>query len=174
MPRFVGNPFNYAPYVVVQGIQIWAIRRPEFLGPKHINIESQFWTNKDTKIICHIFNVYDLYRRFSSAIRRIVGSLTQSTPIFATIVLDPPKSALELFRQLRGSLWCVLSSDSSSPAYWNFCWTVLKSYTLSQRHKRLISGIQRTKLFPLLSAQREGPSRLFDYTPHLVSTSRLF
>jgi len=40
----------------------------------------------------------------------------------------------------------------------------------------LISGIQKTELFPLLNAQREGIRwlRLFDYTPHLISTSRLF
>jgi len=52
---------------------------------------------------------------------------------------------------------------------------LLKPYILSQCHKRLISGIQRTELFPLLNTQREGLrwSRLFDYTPHLVSTAAI-
>ena len=93
--------------------------------------------------------------------RRIVDSLTpqQSILIFATITLGHPKSGLETFRgldSLRGSSRCVLSSDSSSLAYWNLRWIVLKPYILPQRHKRLISSIQKTKLFLLLSAQRVG------------------
>jgi len=93
----------------------------------------------------------------------------------ATIILNP-KSALEPFQRLQRSLRCILSSDSSSLAYWNLRWTVLKSYIFPQRHKWLISSIQRTELFPLLSTQREDFrwSRLFDYTSHLVSTSRPF
>jgi len=77
------------------------------------------------------------------------------------------------------SLWrssrCVLSSDSSSLAYWNLRWTVLKPYILPQRHKRLILGIQ-IELFPLLSVQPKGLRwlRLIEYTLHLVSTSRPF
>jgi len=121
--------------------------------------------------ICRIFNVYELYRRSSSAIQRIVDSLTPT--IDANFHNDCPGSSeisLEPFQQLRGFSRCVLSSDSSSLAYWNqnLRWIVLKPYILSQCHKRLISSIQRTELFPLLSAQCEGLqwSRLFDYTPH--------
>jgi len=48
--------------------------------------------------ICPIFNVYDLYRKSSSAIRRTVASLTpQSMLIFATIALGYPKSRLSFF-----------------------------------------------------------------------------
>ena len=63
----------------------------------------------------------------------------QSMLIFATIILDHPKSALEPFQ--RGSSRYVFSNDSSSLAYWNLRWTVLKSYILPQRHKWLISSI---------------------------------
>jgi len=77
-------------------------------------------------------------RQFDALLARLYQ---QSMLIFATIALSP-KSALKLF-QWR-SLWCVLSSDSSSLAYWNLRWTVLKPYILSQCHKRLILGIQRT------------------------------
>jgi len=92
------------------------------------------------------------------------------------IVLGHLKSALQPFQRLRRFSRCVLSSDSSSVAYWNLRWTILKPYILPQR---LISSIQRTELFPLLSAQREDlrwsrPSIIFDYIPHLVSTSRPF
>lgn len=38
MSRLVGHSFNDAPHVVVQQIQIWTVRRPEFLGPKHVHI----------------------------------------------------------------------------------------------------------------------------------------
>ena len=108
-------------------------------------------------------------RQFDTMLTRLHQ---QSMLIFATIALDHPKSAFEPFQWL-GYLRCVLSSNSSSLAYWNLRWTILKPYILSQRHKWLISGIQRTELFPLLSAQREGLrwSRLFDYILHLVSTS---
>ena len=95
----------------------------------------------------------------------------QSTLIFATIALGHPKSTLESFQRLRGFSRCVFLSDSFSLTYWNLHWTVLKLYILLQHHNRLISGIQRTELFPLLSVQREGLrwSRLFDHIPHLVS-----
>ena len=67
--------------------------------------------------ICRIFNVYDLYRRSSSTIRHIVGSLT---PTFDTnfrkdcpgFAKDCPKSALESFQRLRGSSRYVLLSES--------------------------------------------------------------
>ena len=42
----LGDFFNYSSYVVIQGIQIWAVKRSEFLGSKHIDVwlfESQFW-----------------------------------------------------------------------------------------------------------------------------------
>jgi len=76
------------------------------------------------------------------------------------------KSAFEPFQWLR----CVLSSDSFSLAYSLDC---SKAYILSQCHKRL--SIPRSKLFLLLSAQREGLwwSRHFD-SSHLVSISRPF
>ena len=50
-----------------------------------------------------------------------------------------------------------------------------KAVCLLKCHKRLIPSIQRTELFPLLIAQREGLwwSRLFDYTPHLVSITAI-
>ena len=81
--------------------------------------------------------VYDLYRRSSSIIRRIVGSLTPIIDAnFRNDALGHPKSALELFQRLRGSSQCVLSSDSSSLAHWNLRWIVLKPYILPQRHKR--------------------------------------
>jgi len=113
--------------------------------------------------ICPIFNVYDLYRKSSSAIRRTVASLTPT--IDANFRNDCPglsEITLELFQQLRESLRCVLSSDSSSLAYWNFRWTVLKSYILSQRQKRLI--YPKNRIISLLSAQRKGLqwSRFFD------------
>jgi len=98
----------------------------------------------------------------------------QSMLIFATIALDHPKSALESFQWLRRSSRCVLLNGSSSLIYWNLRWTILKPYILPQHHKRLISGIQRIELFPSLSTQREGlRSRLFDYTPHLVSIAAI-
>ena len=91
----------------------------------------------------------------------LFGLHQKSMLIFATIALGHPKLALESFQRLRKSSRCVLSSDSSSLIYWNlgllniFCHNVIN-----------ISGIQRTQLFSLLSAQREGLrcSRLFDYT----------
>ena len=94
----------------------------------------------------------------------------------ATIALGHLKSVLEPFQRLRWSSQNVLSKDSSSLAYWNTFVRLFWSRIFCQRHKRLLSGIQITELFPLLSAQRKGLrwSRLFDYTPHLVSTSRPF
>ena len=92
-------------------------------------------------------------RQFDALLARLHQ---QSMLIFATIALGHPKSAFEPFQRLQGSSRCVLSSDSSSLAYWNLRWTVLKPYILPQRHKQWISGIQRTELFPLLSARREG------------------
>jgi len=64
---------------------------------------------------------------------------------------------LEPFQWLRGvfTMRRILSSYSSSLAYWNLCWTVLKPYILPQC-KWLILGIQRTELFVLLSVQHEG------------------
>jgi len=59
-----------------------------------------------------------------------------------TIALGYPKS-LEPFQRLRGFF-----RMTSSLAYWNLRWTILKP----QRYKRLISDIQRTELFSLLSA----------------------
>ncbi|EGI63374.1 hypothetical protein G5I_08245 [Acromyrmex echinatior] len=103
------------------------------------------------------------YHWFDSRLKVLLGNSTllarlhqQSMLIFATIALGHPKSAFEPFQRLQGSSRCVLSSDSSSLAYWNLRWTVLKPYILPQRHKQWISGIQRTELFPLLSARREG------------------
>ena len=67
--------------------------------------------------ICRIFNVYDLYRRSSSAIRRIVARLYQSM----LIALGHPKSALETLSIT--SSRCVLSRNSFLLAYWNLhCW----------------------------------------------------
>jgi len=34
----LGDFFNYSSYVVIQGIQIWAVKRSEFLGSKHIDV----------------------------------------------------------------------------------------------------------------------------------------
>ena len=131
----------------------------------------QFGLSWQPQRICRIFNMYDLS---SSAIRRIVNSLI---PIIDANFRNDchPKSALEPFQRLQRSLRCILSSDSSSLAYWNLRWTVLKPYILSQRHKRLILGIQ-IELFPLLSVQSKGLRwlRLIEYTLHLVSTSRPF
>jgi len=65
------------------------------------------------RIYC-IFNVYDLYRRFS-AIRRIVGSLTPTIDAnFRNDCLDLPKSALGSFRPLQGSSrWGGLRLDTN-------------------------------------------------------------
>jgi len=53
-------------------------------------------------------------------------------------------------------------------------WTVLKPHILPQGHKRLISGIQRIELFPLLSPARR-PSMIADLRLYsLISTSRSF
>ena len=130
---------------------MWAVGRPEWESRR----ATRLLILVASESICRIFNLYDLYQRFSSAIRRIVDSLTPT--IDANFRNDcPGSSALKFFQRLRGSSRCVFSSDSSSLTYWNFRWTVLKQYILPQRHKRLISGIQRTELFPLLNAQCEG------------------
>jgi len=55
------------------------------------------------------------------------GSFTPTILIFATIVLSYSKSALST----TAGVLAVLPSDSSSLAYWNLRWTVLKSYILS-------------------------------------------
>ena len=101
--------------------------------------------------IYRIFNVYDLYRKSSSAFGRIVGLLTLT--IDANFRNDCPGSSeisTWALLTMRESSRCVLLSDSSSLAYWKLRWTVLKPYLLPKHHKRLISGIQRTVLFPLL------------------------
>jgi len=98
-------------------------------------------------IIC----IKDLPRQFDALLARLHSQFI----IFATIVLDLPKSVLGSFRPLQGSSRCVLSSNSSSLAYWNFHLIVLKHYILPQRHKQLISDIQKTELFPLLIVQCE-------------------
>jgi len=41
MYRIVGHSFNDAPNVVVHRIQIWTVRRPEFLRSKHFHIIRQ-------------------------------------------------------------------------------------------------------------------------------------
>jgi len=38
MLGLVDDFFNYSSYVVIQGIQIWAVKRSEFLGSKHIDV----------------------------------------------------------------------------------------------------------------------------------------
>ena len=41
MSGLVRDPFNHAPYVEVQRIQIWAVGRPEFFPPKHVDVVRQ-------------------------------------------------------------------------------------------------------------------------------------
>jgi len=53
----------------------------------------------------------------------------QSMLIFPTIALDHPKLALE---PVAGIL--AFFRNSSSLAYWNLRWTVLKPYILPQHH----------------------------------------
>jgi len=110
------------------------------------------WQFRRGSLMCMIC-IEDLPRQFGALLAHLYPQLML---IFATIVLDLPKSTLGFFRPLQGSLWCVLSNDSSSLAYWNFRLIVLKHYILSQHHKRLISDIQKTELFPLVIVQREG------------------
>ena len=110
------------------------------------------WQLQRASLMCTIC-IESPPRQFDALLARLHQ---QSMLIFATIALGHPKSAFEPFQRLQGSSRCVLSSDSSSLAYWNLRWTVLKPYILPQRHKQWISGIQRTELFPLLSARREG------------------
>ena len=109
------------------------------------------WQPQRASLMCTI--CIEGPRQFDALLARLHQ---QSMLIFATIALGHPKSAFEPFQRLQRSSRCVLSSDSSSLAYWNLRWTVLKPYILPQRHKQWISGIQRTELFPLLSVRREG------------------
>jgi len=90
--------------------------------------------------------------------------------IFATIVLDLSKSALGSFRPLQESSPCVLSSDFSSLAYWNFRLIVLKHNvinSLGYPKNRIISVGDRP-------ARRSSIIRLFDYILCLVSMPRPF
>jgi len=111
--------------------------------------------------ICRIFNVYDLYegpsRQFDALLVRLHQ---QSMLIFVTIA--HPKM-FESFQRRRGSSRCILSSDSSSLAYWNLRWTILKPYILPQCHKRLISKEPNYFCCWALSA-KAFDARLFDYS----------
>jgi len=78
-----------------------------------------------SKSISHIFNIYDMYRRSSSTL--LARLYQQSTLIFATM-----PSEISSFNDCGGP-----RVRSSSLAYWNFRWTVLKPYIVP-RHKRLI------------------------------------
>jgi len=126
--------------------------------------------------------MHDLYRNSPRQFDALLARLhQQSILIFTTIVLVIQNQRLSLFNDLRRVLanrgvffrmtlprWHTRTFDYSN------LWTILKPYILLQCHKWLISSIQRTELFSLLSVQREGLRSTFDYTPHLVSTSRPF
>jgi len=175
MPRLTCDPFNYAPYVVQRKF------KSELLGGQNSldqNIsmlsKSQFWIK--WLMWAGASSCWKTYSLPDATVSIHASLHPSERATIGSIELSHPKS-LEPFQRLRESSQYVLSSDSSSLVYWNLNWTVLKPYILPQRHKRLILGIQKkTKLFSLLSAQREDLrwSRLFDYTTHLVSTSRLF
>ena len=145
--------------------------RPEFLGSKHIDVVWEPILNQMIRMndapscwkTCDLLDAIISIHGFPTSIRMQW--------------LSHPKSALEPFQRLRESSRCVFSSDSSLLAYWNFRWFQNHIFCIrTQRHKRLLTGIQRTELFPLLSAQREGLRwlRLFDYTLYLISISRPF
>jgi len=125
--------------------------------------------------ICRIFNMYDLYRRSSSAFRCIVGSLTPT--IDANFRNNCPGSS-EI------SVW-ILSVTAGILAVCSFEWLFLADilepsldcskaiYFVTICHKRLISGIQRIELFPFWASS----AKAFDncgssiISPHLISTS---
>jgi len=115
----------------------------------------------------------------SSAIQCVVGSLTPTIDANFRNVLDLPKSVLGSFRPLQESSQCVLSSNSFSLAYWNLHLIVLKHYICHNVYiityiSRMISDIQKIKLFPL-SVQCKGLRlRFFDYILCLVSTPQPF
>jgi len=84
---------------------------------------------------CHIFNVYDLYRRcpprqFDALLARLHQ---QSMLIFATIALVHPKSALEPFQWLavRSFEWLFLAGilESSLDCFAIFCHNVINNWS---------------------------------------------
>jgi len=153
MPRHVCDPFNYAPYVVIsKGFKSGLLGGQNGSRGEQLGLSWQFQRASVISLMCTIC-IEDPPREFDCWLVYI-NNWCKLTDAFRKDC--HPKSALEPFQRLRGSSQCVLSSDFSSLVYWNLRWTVLKSYILPHRHKQLISDIQRTELFPLLSAQCEG------------------
>jgi len=96
-------------------LNCWEAR---IFGPKHIYI---YWKTCDLPdVSIHIFTTSIRTRNVCPESSEMS---TWALPTTAEILAD------------------ILSSDSSSLAYWSFHWikTVLKPYILPQRHKRLIS-----------------------------------
>ena len=127
-----------------------------------------FWQPQRTSVISLMCTIcIDLYRRSSSAIRRIVGSLIPT--IDANFCNACPESfKISPFND------CESPRDAffrvTLPRWHTGTFVELKLYILPQRHKQLISGIQKTELFPCWAPS----AKAFDYIPHLVLTSRSF
>ena len=127
--------------------------------------------------ICRIFNVYDLYRRSSLAIRHIVGSLTSTIDAnFRNDCSGSSEISAWAFQRIQWSSRCVLSSDSSSLAYWIlelfesriFCHNTINGWSWVSKKSNYLSLLSLARK-PLMIAA------LPNYIPiiHLVSISRL-
>jgi len=102
--------------------------------------------------------IEDLPPQFDALLARLHPQLML---IFATIVLDLPKSALGSFRPLQESSPCVLSSDSFSLAYWNFRLIVLKHIFILFCHN-IINGWSRISKKSNYFHWRSSSAKAFD------------
>jgi len=153
MPRLVCDSFNYAPYIIVQGIK-------SLLGSQNsLDKNDVVWEpilNQMTRMSqCTILlkNIWPFgHHNFHPQLHYIYQNaqrlpwLIQNQRLSSFNNCGGPRDA---FFRVTLPRWHTRTFE---------LWIVL-SYIFCHNVNKLISGIQRIEIFPLLSAQREGLRR---------------